>query len=345
MIIPVNTASILPFIEPLKSASNLVIVTHKNPDGDAIGSSLGILLLLEKYGVKAHVVVEDELPYFLHFLPRSQDVIIYNSDPRRVQEFISSASFIICTDFSQLNRCGKLEPFVRQSSAPRILFDHHPEPDLASFQAVYHDVTASSTSELIAIFASSFFTDVPITTDWATCIYTGMVTDTGCFRFSLRPQTFQIAANLLQSNIPVQQIITQIFDSYSFQRIQLTGFVLQNKLRYLPEYRTAYFSLSETEMMPFNPRRGDTEGLVNHTLSIEGVVLGVFFNQKPDDTIRISFRSKGAFACNDIASKFFNGGGHRNASGGQYAGTIEEAIEYFLKVLPQYKDQLISLSL
>lgn len=338
-----RTSTILPFIEQLKSAAYILIVTHKNPDGDAIGSSLGLSALLKEHGIKTCVVVEDSLPHFLMFLPQLEDVVVFNQSPSKVQEEMNKASCIICTDFGQMDRCGMIEPLIRQSKAPRLLIDHHPDPDQMAFDAMYHDVKASSTSELVSLFASEFFPETKLSREMATCLYTGLVTDTGCFRFGLRTQTFLVASQLFQLGIDVEQIITSVFDSHSEQRLKLTGFTLLNKLVHLPEYRTAYISLSEEEMKPFDPRKGDTEGLVNYTLSIEHVRFGVFFNQKPDGTIRISFRSKGTFQTNDIARRFFQGGGHRNASGGVFSGTVEEAIQYFLSILPQYQEQLISL--
>jgi len=321
-----------------------VLIPHKNPDGDAIGSSLGLWHYLREKGKEVTVVVPDNFPYFLDFLPGSDTIVVHEKNTEKTAEKIAGAEIIFCMDYSQLHRCGELEPLVRKASALLATIDHHPGPD-PDFRFYWHETGSSSTCELVYSFIRNLDPGHTISIESATCLYTGLLTDTGCFRYSLRPQTFATAASLLETGVPADKIVTSIFDVNTPERLQLLGFALNEKLVILPEYRTAYISLSKADLDRFQLQKGDTEGLVNYTLSVKDVVFGVFFHEREPGKTKISFRSKGDFAVNEISGKYFGGGGHRNAAGGQLDAPVADTVEKFLQVLPQYKDALQSLDI
>lgn len=337
-----NTSASVNFFEKIRTSAKVTLIPHKNPDGDAIGSSLGLQHFLAGLGVPSTIVVEDAVPYFIRFLPGSENIITYESDPELARKTIEASDLIICMDYSQLLRCGVLEPFVRSSVASLGVIDHHPSPG-NEFDFYWHDVTASSTSELVYTFIEAVQPGHMFSKSTATCLYTGLLTDTGCFKYAVRPETFIAASALLKADIPVVSITSRIFDSNPPERIKLLGYTLDKKLVILPEYRTAYIALSYNDLAPFNIRKGDTEGLVNYTLSIEGILFGAFFHEREPGKTKISFRSKGDFAVNEFSGRYFNGGGHKNAAGGQYDQGTDAAVQQFLSVLPQYAQQLNSL--
>lgn len=327
------------FHAKLLGASSLLLIPHKNPDGDAIGSSLGLMHYLHEKGLKASILVQDAIPHFLHFLPGSSDIQIYESDPAAAATRVAQADMILCMDYSQLLRCGELESHVRSSSAFVAAFDHHPfpEPGLGFY---WHEIGASSTSELVYEYIRHADPGHVISLATATCLYSGILTDTGCFKYALRPETFAAASGLLAAGIHTEHITTQIFDMNTPARIKLLGFTLNEKLTILPEYRTAYISLTYNELAKYHLQKGDTEGLVNYTLSIQNMAFGAFFHEREPGKTRISLRSKGSFAVNEVSAKYFGGGGHRNAAGGQWEGPVNEAVARFREILPHYKDDL-----
>lgn len=329
----------------LRSSSKVVIIPHKAPDGDAIGSSLGLMHLLCKSGVEARVITEDSFPYFLDFLPGTEDIIIWEKNKIKAETLIKEADCIISTDYGQVSRCGELERFVRDNPCIKIMIDHHPQPEIEAYNFLFHEIEASSTCELVTEFAAKYYSDIPLDKTIGTCLYTGLVTDTGCFRHSLRHQTFDVASQLLKTGIENEYIITKIFDVNTPQRLKLLGYCLNEKIVIMPEYKTAYIHLTSKELRSFGIKKGDTEGIVNYTLSIEGIIFGAFFYEKEDGTTKVSFRSKSTFPANEFSSRFFEGGGHRNAAGGQFKGTVCQAVTHFLNNLPQYKSQLTSLHL
>lgn len=308
-----------------------------------MGSSLGLMHLLHKAGVPARVITEDTFPYFFDFLPGSENIIIWEKNKTIAETLISEADCIISTDYGQVNRCGELEKYVRANPCLKIMIDHHPHPETDAYDFLFHEIAASSTCELVMEFARKYFSDIPLDKTIGTCLYTGLVTDTGCFRHALRPQTFDTAGELLKTGIETEYIITKIFDVNTPQRLKLLGFCLNEKMVIMPEYKTAYIHISSEELRSFGIKKGDTEGIVNYTLSVKGIIFGAFFYEKEDGTTKVSFRSKSTFPANEFSSRFFDGGGHRNAAGGQFKGTVNQAVTHFLNNLPQYKSQLASL--
>lgn len=321
-----------------------IIIPHKNPDGDAIGSALGLSHYLTEKGKSNTILVNDAAPAFLDYLPGFNSILNFETHREDCLAEIAKADLIICNDYSQISRCGNLSEWVMKSKAKKAVIDHHPEPE-SHFDFSLHIVEASSTSELIYMLISKSEPGYSISKNVATCLYTGLLTDTGCFKHALRPETFMAAAELLKSGISYEYIVSKIFDSNTPERIALIGFALNEKLVILDDYRTAYISISFEESEKLGLKKGDTEGLVNYTLSINNMVMGAFFHEREKGKTKVSLRSKGKFAVNLISQNNFNGGGHKNAAGGDYAGTADETAAKFKSILPQYKAELSSLTI
>lgn len=329
------------FREFMSTPRKVVIVTHFKPDADALGSSLGLSGYLKKKGHLITVITPSDYPEFLSWMPGNDQVIVFQKDRAAIcQKFMSDADLICCLDFSSLNRINELGEMVRQSSARRVLVDHHLEPeDFAEF--VQWDGTAASTAELIFQLIDELGEKHLIDEAIANCLYAGIMTDTGGFRHSNTTyKVFQIASELVALGANPYQISKLIYDTNTIERLRLMGYVLSEKLQVLPEYKTAYMVLSDTELKKFGSQTGDTEGLVNYGLSIKGIKLSVLISDRKDG-IKLSFRSLGSFSVNELARKHFEGGGHRNAAGGQTQLTVEQTLQKFLNLLPEYKDQLL----
>jgi phosphoesterase RecJ-like protein len=328
----------------LENVGPIVIVPHKNPDGDAIGSSLGLYHYLKSRNKLCTVIVNDAVPEFLRFLPDADKIMVWEKDEKGCEETIAKAGLICCLDYCQLHRSGNVASAITASSAPKIMVDHHPGPE-EGFQFYYHQVKASSTSELVYMLINELEPNHLFSIDTANCLYTGLMTDTGCFRHALRPETFIAAAELIKTGISYEYLVSQIFDSNTEARLKLIGFVLNEKLKVLNEYRTAYISISFEESEKLGLTKGDAEGLVNYTLSIQNIVMGAFFHEKEKGKTKVSLRSKGNFAVNEISGKYFGGGGHKNAAGGEFSGTTDQTIAQLIAILPQYKAELQSLEI
>lgn len=319
----------------LMFADNVVIISHIGPDGDALGSSLAMAEFLRVREKNVIVIYPDSFPSFLAWLPGADKSLIYQNDRENVEKVITEADLIVLLDFNQLKRIGPLGEFVGGLKTKKILLDHHPNPDN------FADVTISypkiaSTSELVfrLICRGGFYDD--ITKECAECIYTGMMTDTGSFTFnSNNVEMYFIISQLIEKGIDKDVIYDRVFNTYSADRMRLMGFILHEKMKILEEYNTALITLSKDELSKFNYKVGDTEGFVNLPLSIEGIVFSVFMRED-GEKIRISFRSKGSFPANKIASTVFGGGGHLNASGGEYYGKLEDAAKLLEDSLPDF---------
>jgi phosphoesterase RecJ-like protein len=274
-------------------------------------------------------------------MPGQHQVMTYNKDkPAKSQALIQSANTIFCIDFSSLNRLEGLGQFVKDSPAQKVLIDHHLQPEaFADFE--YWDNGAASTAELVYELIAELGDEDLIDSDIANCLYAGIMTDTGGFRHSnTGHKQFQIAGALVARGANPFIVSKLIYDTNSLERLRLLGYVLSNKLQVLPEYRTAYMVLSAEELKKFSSQTGDTEGLVNYGLSIKGIRLSVMISDRKD-SIKLSFRSLGDFSVNDMARAHFSGGGHRNAAGGQTSLTLDETVQKFLSLLPQYKEALV----
>jgi bifunctional oligoribonuclease and PAP phosphatase NrnA len=326
------------YIRDLISQSRLIVVTsHHNPDGDAIGSSLAMASILHLNGKDAVVMVPNEYPSFLKWLPGNERVMIYKLNEEKAKDVLSQADLIFCVDYNALYRTVSMEEALRKSKAKKILIDHHPEPVLDDFNFYLSETQTSSTSELIYHFIKGCSWLDLIDQDVATGLFVGIMTDTGSFSFSCNyPSTFEITAGLLKTGINAEQIHRLVYDTYSENRLRLLGYCLSEKLTILPEFHTAYISLSKAELSRFHHQVGDTEGIVNYALSIENIKLAVLLTERKD-RIRLSFRSKGDFSVNRIARDHFGGGGHQNAAGGDSFISLEDTVKKLIEVLVQYK--------
>ncbi|HEY9008514.1 DHH family phosphoesterase [Ohtaekwangia sp.] len=330
------------FKEYLNRPRKVIIVTHFKPDADALGSSLGLAGYLKKKGHQVTVVTPSDYPDFITWMPGNKDVVIFQREkPQKPKQLIAEADTIFCLDFSSLNRINDLGEFVRVSTAKKVLIDHHLEPEqFADFEQ--WDGTAASTAELVFQLIDELGDKSLIDQDIANCLYAGIMTDTGGFRHSNTTyKVFQIAGELVALGANPSKVSKQIYDTNSIERLRLMGYVLSQKLKVLPEYRTAYIVLTAEELKNFSSQTGDTEGFVNYGLSIKGIKLSVLISDRREN-IKLSFRSLGNFSVNDMARKYFDGGGHRNASGGQTKLSLEQTLEKFLSILPEYKEQLLA---
>ncbi len=334
--------NILAFKEFLAVTRKVLIITHYKPDADALGSSLGLAGYLKKRNHSVTVITPSDYPDFLSWMPGNSAVVIYNRE--KVKEFerqINESDIIFCLDFSSLKRVNELGELVRRSPAKKVLIDHHLEPeDFADF--VQWDPTAASTAELVYSLIEESDDVGHVDNDIANCLYAGVMTDTGGFRHSnTTRKVFEIAAALVGHGADPTMVSKLIYDTNTLERMRLMGFVLYEKLNVIPEYRTAYIGLRIEDLKKFSSQTGDTEGLVNFGLSVKGVRLAVLVSERKEN-IKLSFRSLGDFSVNDFARKHFDGGGHKNAAGGQTNLTFDETLKKFLDLLPLYKDQLVA---
>lgn len=317
----------------------ILIITHRNPDGDAIGSSLGLLNTLVKLGHEVDVLIPNRAPAFLSWMKGADKLTIFNKQEEKGIQLLKEAEILFALDFNDLSRVREFEKHLAEGKSYKLLIDHHPNPsDFADF--TYSDTAPSSTCEMLYNFIHKAGLEMHMDSDIASCIYAGILTDTGCFNFnSSRPETFHIVASLLEFGIHKDNIYDKIFDNFSFDRMKLMGHCLDKKMIHLKEYNAAYLSLDQEEMRQYNFKVGDSEGFVNLPLSVTGVKFSVLFTEHKD-IVKLSLRSKGDFAVNTIASEFFSGGGHRNAAGGESKESLEKTIEKFMSILPLYRDEL-----
>ena len=324
----------------IEYTDKIVVVTHITPDGDGVGSSLGLYHFLLEIGKQVNVIVPNDIPYFLKWMPGSNDIIVHEKNPQIAEETIAAAELIFCLDFNVLKRIEKVAPSIKQSKAKKVLIDHHLHPDdFCNVTMSYPQM--SSTSEMIFRFICrmGFFED--LNKKCAECIYTGMMTDTGSFTYnSNNPEIYLIIGELIRKGIDKDKIYASVYNTVSIDRLKLQAYTIYEKMVTFPEYKTSLITLSQKELDRFNHQRGDTEGFVNIPLSSESIVFSALIKEDKG-YIKISLRSKGDFPCNQFAAENFNGGGHLNASGGEYFGSFENAIKHFEKVLPKYKDLLL----
>jgi len=326
----------------LATPKQIVIVAHKNPDGDAIGSSLGLYHYLKQNNHNVTVILPNDYPQFLQWIPGEESILKYESSVKKSNVLIAEAELIFTLDFNALHRTGNMEPVLVEAKAIKILIDHHQKPDdYASY--MYSDVTMCSTCEMIYHFLEMLNVTDKITKNIATALYVGIMTDTGSFRFrSTTSTTHRVIADLIDKGANNTQIHNNVYDTNSYFRLQLLGKSLSN-LKVISKLNTAYISLSQEELNRFNFKKGDTEGVVNYALSVKGVKFAVIFiEHNQEGIIKISFRSKDTFDVNQFARNHFNGGGHINAAGGRSELNLKDTIEKFISILPQYKQDLNS---
>jgi len=337
-----NRQIIVKIKEQILQARSIVIVTHTNPDGDAIGSSLGfyhfLLTLIPKRNVK--VIIPNEFPAFLKWMPAVDEIMVFPANEEAAITCIHNADLCFCLDFNSLKRTDKLSSYLEASNSFKILIDHHPQPD-NNFDLMISSVESSSTCELIYDVIHSMSGVEALNNEIASCLYVGIMTDTGSFSYSCRrPETYLVVAELIRHGINSELIHRKIYDTYSENRMRLLGYCLSERLKVLKDFHTAYIYLTEDDLKHFNHQNGDTEGVVNYALSIEGIVLAVLFTEK-EGKIRLSLRSKGEFSVNELARKYFNGGGHKNASGGDSFKSMNDTLTFFESILNDYQNDLI----
>ncbi len=323
----------------------ILITTHTNPDGDAIGSSLAFYKYLISQGHEVNVIVPNDYPSFLAWIPGIKDMLIYKHDEKKCHKVSLEADTVCCLDFNSLHRMEKLVEVFKNKTWKRILIDHHPIPEVEAFDIVLSQTKVSSTSELVYDLISEISGKEAITREMAECIYVGIITDTGSYSYSCNyEKTFLATAHLVALGVDGERIHRLVYDTYSESRMRLLGYSLSERLRVFPEFSTAYIFLTKEDLKKFKFQIGDTEGIVNYALSIDGVSLAVLFTEK-ENHIRLSLRSKGNFSVNELVRLHFEGGGHRNAAGGNSTKSMEETLKQFEAILPSYKSELASVQI
>lgn len=319
----------------LSTAKRVAITTHVSPDGDAIGSCLALSLFLKKLNYITKVITPDNYPEFLHWMPGNDDVLQYHIHKSASEEFIKTADLIFCLDFNSPDRLSGLRNLIEEKKCPKILIDHHQKPDKWT-DVLFSDTSASSTCEMIYRFMEGIDQLKQIDEQIGSCLYVGIITDTGSFKFpSTTSFTLRISAELLDLGVDGPKIQNLVYDNSTEDRLRLLGYALTEKLIIEETYHTAIIGLSSEELKKFNYKAGDTEGLVNYPLGISGVRMSVFLSAKNGE-VRMSFRSKGKIPVNEIAAKHFKGGGHINAAGGVSNLSVDETIKFLKSILPEF---------
>ncbi len=333
-----NRSSVLRLKEELSVPRRIVITTHQGPDGDAMGSSMALYLFLKKLGHDVSVITPNDYPEFLQWLPSNNEVINFMRQKPTAEERLKTAEYIFHLDYNHIKRSADMMRLLSRSEAVRILIDHHLNPEIRA-KYTFSNINVSSTCELLYRIMQQWDESL-MDRDIASCIYTGIMTDTGSFCYrSTSAQTFTIAAELMGYGIDRTGIYDKVYDNYSECRMRLMGYCLNEKMEVFPEYGAALISLNLEEQNRYNFEVGDSEGFVNLPLSIKGIRFTAFFLEK-EDKIKISFRSKGNFSVNDFAKKHFGGGGHLNAAGGDSKNKLDEVVRKFRELLPLYKEAL-----
>ncbi len=320
--------------EPRKA----VILTHRNPDGDAIGSSLALYHLLRKMGHQPVVVCPSEYPSFLEWMDGVHEMVIYDADIDRAKEEVESGDIFFCLDFNALDRIDKVGEMILPLDKPKVMIDHHLEPE-AFPNYLLSDTTASSTCELIYDFIGLMDWHAHLDIKIGECIFTGIVTDTGSFKYSTSPKLYRTVAELVELGVNDYLLQDLITNSQEEKHLRLLGHCLYNRMEILEEYRTGIITLTKEDYARFDIQRGDTEGIVNYVLRIRGIIMAVFITEQPT-IVKISLRSKGDFSVQEIAQKHFKGGGHKNASGGASFIGLKATIKKFRELLPEYRESL-----
>jgi len=329
------------FKKLISSPKTVVIIPHQKPDADALGSALGLGNYLKKKGHDVSVISPSDYPDFLNWMEGNEDVIIFEAEEEKAKNKIEKSDLIICVDFANLKRVDKLGEIVEKSSAVKSVIDHHLErDDFADFS--FWDVKAAATAEIIFRIIEAIGEKKLIDKGIAEALYAGIMTDTGSFHHSNTTQRVHVVtAELIELGADVTKVAKLVYDNNSVDRLKFIGFALSERLTVLPERSTAYFTISLKDLQKFNSKTGDTEGLVNYGLSIKGIRVSAAIIERPD-MIKFSFRSVGDFSVNDLARQYFEGGGHKNASGGKMKCSLQEAAKKFEEAIENNKEVLRS---
>lgn len=324
--------------EKLRSCGNIVISTHKTPDGDTIGSALGLYYFLKTININAHLIGIDEAPEFLSWMPGYVNIVNYSKKPEKVKQLIDNAELIVHVDYNAYHRVGEdVEELFKNADAKDVMIDHHPNPQ-EGFEAYISDVSACSTAQLVYNLIVFMSGSSKLNTNTAIGLYVGLITDTGSFSYGMIDEKpYLMAADLVKSGIDDKWIHQQVYSSNTYDRLRLLGYALSEKLMVIDD-QWAYITLESEELSRYHFQAGDNEGLVNYALSIKGIKAAVLMTEK-DDLIRISFRSKDDIPINQIAQKYFDGGGHKNAAGGNSFKSMEETIDRLKLVMNDFIKQ------
>lgn len=323
----------------IQSPKHFVLACHVNPDGDAVGSVLALSEFLRRKGHAVDMVVANDFPGFLKWMPGSDGFLVFEKDDIPCKNAIATADCIIMLDFNNLSRGGILHNEIGKTRCPRILIDHHRDADFSQFSCAWSDTCVSSTSEIVTEIILHYGED-QFTESIATNLLVGIMTDTGSFAHSMfHPRTFELCSILVRYSIPYTLIHQRVYDTMSENRLRLLGYAISEKMDVLDDYSTAIIALDKKDLERFDYQAGDTEGVVNFPLSMKKIKMSVLVTERQEQ-IRLSFRSKGDFSVHELAQKHFKGGGHTNAAGGTLTCPFEEAVQQLKAVLPEYKEML-----
>ena len=330
------------FKKLLSTPQNIVITVHQRPDGDALGTGLGLSALLKKLGHQVHVIAPTAYPAFLNWMPGEPEVIVCaEGQQERSFELLNKADIIFCVDFPTLNRLNEMEPVVRSATATKVVIDHHPTPEPFG-DLIFRDTKAASTTELLYEIIEALGYQDLVDQDIAECLYTGLMTDTGSFKHaSTTAKSHLVAANLIRHGADVPKVSRLIYDNNPLNKLEFLGFALNRRLVVLKEHNTAYFVIHREDYKKFQLQTGDTEGLVNYALSVKGIVFAAVIKEKKD-AVRLSLRSSGNIPVNLWAQEYFDGGGHTNAAGGTSYLSLEETVAKF-EDLVKAKENILKL--
>lgn len=317
------------FKKLLSTPQNIVITVHQRPDGDALGTGLGLAALLKKLGHQTQVIAPTAYPAFLSWMPGESEVIVCaEGQQERSFELLNKADIIFCVDFPTLNRLNEMEPVVRSATATKVVIDHHPTPEPFG-DLIFRDTKAASTTELLYEIIEALGYQDLIDQDIAECLYTGLMTDTGSFKHaSTTAKSHLTAAGLIRHGADIPKVSRLIYDNNPLNKLEFLGFALNQRLVVLKEHNTAYFVIHREDYKKFQLQTGDTEGLVNYALSVKGIVFAAVIKEKKD-AVRLSLRSSGNIPVNLWAQEYFDGGGHTNAAGGTSYLSLEETVAKF----------------
>ena len=319
------------------SKKSVVITTHRGPDGDAMGSSLALYHLLKKLEHNVQIITPNDYAYFLHWLPGNKDVIIYEESKEKCKKISEKADLIFFMDLNNIERIADYKDCIINTSSIKILIDHHQDPDYSMADLVFSDTKSSSTAELLYNIIKVLNLNHLIDKDISECLYTGILTDTGSFKYSSTTSiTHNIISDLIERGVDHSRIHDLIYDNSSIDSMRLLGYCLNEKLQVYEENNSAIISLNHEELKRFNFKKGDTEGIINYALAIKGIIFAAFIVEK-DGITKLSLRSKGNFKVNEIAKKYFNGGGHINASGGVSQLSVKETIKKLENIIKKIK--------
>ena len=315
-------------LDRLRSANRVVLTAHRGPDGDAVGSTLAMWNHLKDLGVESTVVLPDAFPEFLNWMHGKSEIVMHSEEPNRAEALVLKSDVLFIMDYNDSSRVGSLQAALESSDAFKVMIDHHQNPS-DFVDLMFSDDTSSSTCEMVYRLIERWGQAKDISVNTASCIYCGIVTDTGSFRFpSSSPKTLRIAAALCETGMDHSAIQTRVYDNNRVDQLKLVGYAISSKLVVFPEFHAAIISLSAEELKRFSYRKGDTEGLVNKALSIVGVNFAAFIHES-SDRVKMSFRSVGSFSVSQFSASHFGGGGHHNAAGGVSFDSLEDAIKHF----------------